>query len=206
MDNKVGNWSRTSSIKKTELTGFLGDIESRLPERHPYKDRDKMTWGHEGTHGINSRLRNGLQNYNAAYLLGSWAYFQNEPATTLSLVKQNVPANLRGGVFDLYLIEQQRYWNNQPLYILDEFSAYTNSVFVGHELEMSNDRVGYAFEKGVELWGYLEVLNKIESVGCIEFCRLRISAMCDLGRDKWYNNYQGRQIDNINEYIRKTTN
>ena len=185
------------------MVGFLGDIESRLPDGHPYKDRDKMTWGHEGTHGINARLRNGLKNYNAAYLLGGWVYFQSEPTTTLSIVKNNVPQALRGGVFDLYLIEQQRYWNSQPLYILDEFSAYTNSVFVGDELKMSSDRVGYGFEKGIELLGYLEVLNKIEPVGCIEFCRLRISAMCDVGRNKWLNKYHERQIQNINDYVRR---
>ena len=201
----MSNWLRTKSIKSTTIPGFLGDIESRLPDGHPYKDKDQMTWAHEGTHGINAKLRDGLNGFNVIYFLGGWAFSQEEPTTTLKIIAKSVPGALQGGVFELYLIEQQRYWNEQPLYILDEFSAYTNSVFVGNELSLSNDKVGYGFEKGIEMWGYLEVLNKIVPVGCIEFCRMRIGGMCDIGRDRWLSNYHERQIKLINEYVNDKT-
>ena len=38
----------------------LYDIESHLPTSYgsTYRDNDRVTWGHETTHGINSHLRN----------------------------------------------------------------------------------------------------------------------------------------------------
>ena len=41
----------------------LDDLESRMPAQHPYRDRDRITWAHETTHGLNSYIRNRLTNY-----------------------------------------------------------------------------------------------------------------------------------------------
>jgi hypothetical protein len=106
---------------------ILGDIESHLNAGHPYGDPDRITSVHEGTHGINSLLRNqyGMPCF---YLLNNKAAKIPEPRTTLAQVALKIPRSLRGDVYQLYLIQMQGYWNNQPSYILDEYVAYTNGA------------------------------------------------------------------------------
>jgi len=154
----------------TGLGEVLNDIEGHMPAGHIYKDSDKITWGHETTHGIHSRLRqkysqsgafstslNGKQYFksfdriNCFYVLENRAIKLKEPNTTLAEVAKNVPRSLRGNVYNLYLIKQQRYWNNEPLYIFDEWVAYGNGACVKNDLDIKN-RVGtvrYALEFNV---------------------------------------------------------
>jgi len=101
------------------------DIESHLPASHPYRDRDLVTWVHEGSHGIAGQLRN-LYHCPGFYVLRDRAVLLQEPNTTLSAVAARVPASLRGRGYNLYLIQQQHYFQDQPTYILDEWVAYTN--------------------------------------------------------------------------------
>lgn len=110
------------------LNGVVADIESHLPARHPYRDADKITWVHEGTHGINSQLRNEFRRP-GFYVLGNRAILlKEEPRTTLTRVSRLVPVSLRGGVYNLYLLESRRWWENQPSYLFDEWVAYTNGT------------------------------------------------------------------------------
>lgn len=119
----------------------LKDIESHMPANHPYRDKRHVTHAHETTHGLNSRIRsqeitivNGLPipqstaNNNASYVLNDKAFIAAEPPTTLSIIASKVPDSLKGMAYRLYLIDQQRYWQNQPLYVFDEWSAYTNGL------------------------------------------------------------------------------
>jgi hypothetical protein len=63
----------------------------------------------------------------AFYVLRDCAIIlQKEPQTTLSEIARSIPQSLRGDVYRIYLIEQQRWWNNDPEYVWDEFVAYTN--------------------------------------------------------------------------------
>lgn len=109
------------------LPAVVSDIESHLWDGNPYRDRDRITWVHEGTHGINSQLR---ETYHMAgfYVLENRAVLLREPATTLATVAALVPPRLRGSVYDTYLMEAQASWNNQPSYIFDEWVAYTNGL------------------------------------------------------------------------------
>jgi len=109
------------------LPDVVADVESHLPVGHPYKDNDLITYVHESTHGINSLLRN-LYRCPAFYCLNNKCVLMKEPDTTLSSVADAVPRSLRGIVYHLYLIQAQRWWNDQPTYILSEFSAYANGA------------------------------------------------------------------------------
>lgn len=111
---------------------LLDDIVSRCTreEVNLGYSSDKLAFCHELTHQLNNSLRNKKgRGYNCAYV-GKGKYVTlKEPNVTLSQVAKNIPREHRENhTYQLYLVQQQQYWNNQPLYILDEWSAYVNTV------------------------------------------------------------------------------
>jgi hypothetical protein len=134
-------------LRPVDVGPVVSDIESHLPAGHPYYDSDRITWVHEGTHGINSRLRN-LYGCPAFYVLKNRAVLLNEPDTTLAKVARRVPKSLRGSVYSLYLIQMQGYWNQQPSYVFDEWVAYTNGAEARRQLGITSrgETVDYALE------------------------------------------------------------
>ena len=90
----------------------------------------RSTDAHETTHFVNNQIRNRTpEKDNAFYCLGGKAYVFPEPRTKKSDCAGYVPRVLRGGRFDLY-VSGQREWNDEPLYVLDEWSAYINGGIV----------------------------------------------------------------------------
>lgn len=69
-----------------------------------------------------------LGNVNAFYVLGGRGLRLPEPACQLRDVAEDVPLRLCGMAYQLYLVQQRRYWNDQPLYVFDEWSAYLNGL------------------------------------------------------------------------------
>lgn len=80
---------------------------------------------HETSHFISSALRKDRMGYNAFYILDGSAAIVKEPPTTIGEVAEYVPKNLRGYRYKLYFVEQRRYWDEQPLYIAEEWNCYT---------------------------------------------------------------------------------
>jgi hypothetical protein len=116
------------------LSPFLADIEAHLPRElgYQYRDRDHTTWSHETTHGIHSALRNryGLA---AFYPGGGRCALVEQPHMTLGDVAAAVPTRFRGSRFQLYLVQQRRDWEHDPLNIWDEWVAYNNGTTTGIE-------------------------------------------------------------------------
>jgi len=83
---------------------------------------------HETTHELNSKIRNKHPGCNAIYVLHGKACVIQEPKVTLTQVACEVPDDQRGSVYQMYLRSQARYWNDQPLYVLDEWGAYLNGA------------------------------------------------------------------------------
>lgn len=112
--------------RQEDLGAVLSDVESMLPAGHPYKDNDRITWSHEGVHGINGRIKNELcgPTQEGIYILQGKAATLPSPRIKLSNVANAVPRELRGDIYQLYLVDQQRYWNDRPLYVFNEWSAY----------------------------------------------------------------------------------
>jgi hypothetical protein len=125
----------------------LTDIIRHLPLSYgdTYADADLVTYGHETTHGINSHARNNLnrtgRRANGFYCMSDRVAIVIEPNIRKSAVAGFVPNSLRGSRFALYITGSPD-WDDTPLYVFDEWVAYTN----GSEVAMSLTREG--------LWRY----------------------------------------------------
>jgi hypothetical protein len=117
----------------------LNDIEAHLPASYgaTYRDADKVTHGHETSHGIHSHIRNHLndtgQRANGFYVLDDRAVLVVEPPIRKSQVAPFVPQALRGSRFGTYVTGQVA-WDDRPLYIWDEWNAYVNGSEVAIDL------------------------------------------------------------------------
>jgi len=170
----------TAQRNIVNLGKVLSDIEGHMPAGHIYKDNDKITWGHETTHGINSDLRQKFSRIEAKNnpwsLVGTWvddihghkifksyaringfyvledkAVIIKEPNTTITAAAKLVPGTLRGGVYQLYMIHQAQSWDDTPLYVFDEWTAYGNGAAVRLDLEIKerNETVKFMLEFNV---------------------------------------------------------
>lgn len=123
-------------MDKVKGSTVLADIESRMPAGHGYAfPAMPMTWAHETSHGLASRLRQQQGGrVNVLYCLNGRAAVIREPRARLSGVAALVPRSLQGPSFRLYLVEQRRYWENEPSYVLDEWTAYINGSECGRQV------------------------------------------------------------------------
>ena len=157
LTGQAGNAPRVSSNPDTDLkflsfgpqqdktaTGAaLTDIVSHLPSSYgnTFYNSDLVTWGHETSHGISAHVRNNFnttgRNANAFYVMGDQAVVVAEPRILKRQVGAYVPVGFRGSRYSLYIAGQAA-WDGQPLYILDEFNAYTNGAAVALNLHKDN--------------------------------------------------------------------
>jgi len=164
----------------------LADIESRMPAGHQYAFPSMpMTWAHETTHGLNSNLRSGKPGVNAFYVLNGKAMVIREPKGRLSSVGQLIPPSLRGPSFRLYLLEQRRYWEADPTYILDEWVAYINGSCCGREISEN----GWHFEllQAINFTVYSVAMAESVSVSDPNYdhTQLREFVRYNAGRVRW---------------------
>jgi hypothetical protein len=102
----------------------------------PYNIRDGGLGGdgpvgyvHENTHGVNSKLRKTVGG-NCFFIMpyNAFVKFESTPQNiSLSHVAQR--CEYRGSIYNLYLINAQQWWNDTPLYVYDEWSAYMNGSY-----------------------------------------------------------------------------
>ena len=117
----------------------LNDIEAHLPASYgnAYRDNDKVTHGHETSHGIHSHIRNHLnttgKRANGFYLLDDQAVLVVEPNLRKSQVAPFIPQALRGSRYGTYVTGQVE-WDDTPLYLWDEWNAYVNGGEVAVDL------------------------------------------------------------------------
>jgi hypothetical protein len=129
-------WPDQQSTTDPSWGDELTDIHDHLPASYgdTYWFDDAITAGHETTHGIQADLRNYHApdggRYNAFYVLDDRAAFVLEPDIRKADIVPEVPAALRADRFDLYLIGQTA-WDDTPLYVFDEWTAYVNGAAVG---------------------------------------------------------------------------
>lgn len=133
-------WIKFASIKNPTNTNcdILEDLSSHSKEN--YYSNDTVNAAHELCHFVNSDIRNklfrqGYRKHNTFYVLNNVAYLIKEPNNLkLSDIAKSIPTRYRGQVYNLYLIQQQRDWNDTPSYILDEHVAYTIGTMCGIEI------------------------------------------------------------------------
>lgn len=129
----------TSSQSNPKYGKVLNDIVQHAEDSDSYDD--PITLGHETTHGINAYIRNNLNSLgrpvNGFYVLNGQAIVIAEPNMHKSDVAAFIPQSLQGSRYQLYVVGQTD-WDSEPLYIWDEWSAYTNGGAVGIDLEQQN--------------------------------------------------------------------
>ena len=145
-------------LRTDTIGGILGDIDSRIygtPQYDwtNYRDDDKVTWAHEGTHSVNAKIRLDNHVRNGFYLTDGQGIVLSQPNFTLKELANKVPLKERGRLYKLYLIEGQKYWNDVPFYCIDELSAYINGCLVGVEYNIT-DRTKHSYINAVEMYGY----------------------------------------------------
>lgn len=140
--------------------------------------KNRMTCAHETTHMINAGLRNSLKkgkNINVFYLPTGWACVIEEPNMRKSQVAQFIPSNVRGYRYSTYVTGATE-WDNQPLYLVDEWSAYINGAMVGID-DVNNNRYTDGWTDGVS--------------GCLElslYCVALSMAIEEYDKEYWNNN------------------
>ena len=118
------------SVKDQGFGPVINDLETHARKGHPMRNEsDPGNWVHELTHQVNSDIRCATKaNDNAFYVMDGNYFILVEPKVTLRQVATLVPKSERGMFYKTYLVEQQRWWNNEPLYVLDEATAFSNSI------------------------------------------------------------------------------
>lgn len=118
------------------------DVTRHCTSWQTYVERnDLVTTAHEATHGANATIRNQQQAadpVNGFYLLNGTALVVKEPKFRKSLVVQYVPQALRGLRFNTY-VQGMRDWDDRPLYLWDEYTAYTNGALCAAQLKDRNE-------------------------------------------------------------------
>ncbi len=147
-------------LRSNTVGGFLGDIDSHLKAGHIYKNRDRVTWAHETTHGINSRIRNEFKVDNGYYMLNNVCFVLAKSGITLRRLANTVPIDMRGPRYPLYLVQQQKWWNDDALYIVDELVAYTNGAIVGKQLGL-DFRCKDSAAIARDLLKYVKILSRL---------------------------------------------
>ena len=120
-----GNKMKTLRITKKHSYGdsVYGDVLSHC--KKPETKESRYTNVHETSHYISSEIRQTQKpGNNAFYILDGEAVVIEEPPITIKDVAEYVPPKLQGLRYKTYLVDQRRHWNEQPLYILDEWNAY----------------------------------------------------------------------------------
>lgn len=147
--------------------------------KQPFVGDGRITDAHETTHMIHAEVRNrrvikGLSGLPASfYIFPDRVYNSLQPRFKKSEIARYVPNSLRATRFNLY-IQNQKAWDDYPLYILDEHIAYINGAIVAIE-----DKT-----KGVKT----DNINPIE--GPLEFSIYTIAtcmAIKDLHPEFWKN-------------------
>ena len=115
----------------------LSDCISRLPNPAYWRDQteptDLVTWTHEGSHGVSVRLPR-VQGSHAVYLLNGLSVYLRHPNVTIGQVAATIPAKDRGRIFNLYMVEQRRDWDREPIYLVEEWVCYVHGTFARRQL------------------------------------------------------------------------
>jgi len=175
-------------VKNEGYGMIINDLECHARAGHPMRnEKDPGNWVHELCHQVSSDIRCKTKaNDNAIYLLNNHYVIFVEPDVTLKQVAAMVHKTRRTETWKLYLVEQQRYWNREPLYILDEGNAFAMSVLY-HTMAGTEDP--YRYTKAKEFIYFSEVLLKAVKYYDPDYAQLE-----DL---EAFIKYQNNRVNNI---------
>jgi len=121
----------------------LQDLYCRVSNPDYFADAndpsDLVTHVHELTHGVSNRLHASTARH-GIYLLDGKGIVLYHPKVTIAQVAAAVPKEERGKIFDLYLVKQQKDWNDSPIYLLDEANSYIHGGIAQKQLNWGDKR------------------------------------------------------------------
>jgi hypothetical protein len=175
----------------SRLAPTLADIESRLETNHDLRGEDMITWGHEGTHYIDSRLvRSPVR---AFYCLkGRVARFRN-PKISITRVAAGVPPKLRGAIFQSYLANpaKLKVLDDEPLYLLNEWLAYTHGSQIRKEIGWAarGETLQHMAEMGVYVSVLVDLTERLEPTydlgPLVAFVRWNVARGKEIAGNQW---------------------
>lgn len=137
---------------------IYGEVLS-YSENTPFgNEHGRPTNVHETAHGIASELTNKYRKISNNNRLRGFYYGNGKgiilqsPNLKISEVSHYIPEKFRGYRFKLYFVDQLKYWDDVPLYILDEWTAYIWGARCAVEdyniknIETGSDSVSGSFE------------------------------------------------------------
>jgi hypothetical protein len=113
---------------------------------------------HEHTHYINSYLNRTNKGYAWLYALNNRVFKIKEPRLTLSTLSSKIPTRYHSFTYKTYLVQSRKDWNNQPLYILNEWSAYHNGT--EQAIKQNYKRALYSYNCSNELLIYALIMRQ----------------------------------------------
>jgi hypothetical protein len=155
----------------SHVSPVVSDIERRLPAKHEYWHEDPVTWVHEGTHYINSQIvrQKGKQ---GLYLMDGRGVVLDQPKLTLAQIAAYIPTKDRRTIYQTYLVDQRQWWNEEPLYLLNEWVAYGNGIACRRSLSQTGteriDTVRFALEMEVYVQHMVAMAKEDEDYEGIE--------------------------------------
>jgi len=113
------------------LPPVLVDVIRRVPDAERWRDQldpgDLITWTHEATHGASAILPR-VKGSHGIYVGGDKSIWIKHPKITIGQVAAAVPEKCRGKIFPLYMVEQRRYWDKEPIYLCEEWVGYVQGT------------------------------------------------------------------------------
>ncbi len=169
-------WVQLKPLRQAPDKSVYQDIDSYiLPSYNVggmtvnYRDSDLITSSHECTHRINSEIRQNFKADCGIYLLRNKGFvIKKHPKITLKEIAEKIKKEERGPRYPLYMVEQRKYWNNEPLYILDEVSAYMHGASTGIE-KGNKHRATESFASCIEMYYYGTICADLAKTGEYEY-------------------------------------
>lgn len=125
-------------VQSNRVSGnsFYADVINHTPDYQRFSD--KNTDVHENSHGISNYFLNkysegGTNPHNGFYIGDNKAVVLKEPKSRKSDCKEFLPSGLRQYRYNTYIAGQDA-WDDRPLYIFDEWTAYLNGSRTSLEL------------------------------------------------------------------------
>lgn len=173
------------------LPPTLADIESRLEANHDLRSEDPITWGHEGTHYIDSRLiRSPVR---AFYCLRGRVARLRNPKISITRVAAGVPPTLRGAIYQTYLANPAKLQvlDEEPLYLLNEWLAYTHGSQIRNEIGWTKrgETLRHMAEMGVYVSVLVDLTERLDPTydlgPLVTFIRWNVSRGREIAGDQW---------------------
>jgi hypothetical protein len=158
---QTAKWLKVPKVRNGTDSNIVSEITNRLPNTSIMNGEDTVGRGHYGGHGINAYLRQkygrGTNVDNASYMPGGFAFIAPEPSQfTLTDVVRQTNAPMPAGNLAI------PHWNRQPLYILDELSAYTCGTLSGIQAGQSHTtRTRFSYKCAKDLLAHAKTMVRL---------------------------------------------